>query len=749
MIEKIRQPGFSRINSSFIKTLRPSQLLPGFTAGFISGVITIIVEVSFAALIFDGDLSRFVANGIGFTLFGAFVVILISTFTSSIPGIIAFPQDTPAVLMALVAAGISSSMPQTATAEETYHTVVMSIVLTSLLCGGFFLTLGLFRLGRLIRFIPYPVIGGFLAGTGWLLAKGGLEVMTDISVSWSQLPFLFQTGVLIKWLPGLATAVVLLLLLRRSQHFMVMPLVIFTAMGLFYLLTWMTKTSVSEASSQGWLLTTFQHETLWRPISFSGITTVHWECIWGQLDNIGIILLISVISLLFNISGLELVAHEDVNLNRELKVAGIANLAAGIGGSHTAYHTLSLSTLGIKMGSNSRFVGLFAALLCGIALWFGASILIFFPKFVLGGLILFLGLSFIVEWVYDAWFKLSKVDYFLVLFIFVIIGLFGFLAGVGVGTLTAVIIFTVNYSRIKVVNRTLSEVTLRSNVDRPDHLRQLLRDRGPQVYILKLQGFIFFGTAHTLHQDVNSRVHDTTLPVVRYVVFDFRRVTGLDGSAEISFMKIVRLAHASNFQVIFTNLSPRFQRKLSRAFTGEPQTEVVRFFSDLDHGIEWCENQLLTSAQASLIEKPLSFQKLLQSIFLEQKQIEKLMRYLEKREVERGSFLIRQGERAEYLYFVESGEFAAQLELDGEEPIRLRTMHAGAIFGEIALYLNIPRSVSIIAAESSIVYQLSSDKLKRMEMEDPELAVTFQNYVIRLLAERLVDLNRTLEALSD
>jgi SulP family sulfate permease len=76
-------------------------------------------------------------------------------------------------------------------------------------------------------------------------------------------------------------------------------------------------------------------------------------------------------------------------------------------------------------------------------------------------------------------------------------------------------------------------------------------------------------------------------------------------------------------------------------------------------------------------------------------------------------------------------------------------MREGAMFGEIALYLNIPRSLSIVATKPSTVYQLSADALKKMEARDPELAMAFQKYVIRLLAERLVDLNRTLEALAD
>jgi len=734
---------------NFLKTIHRSQLLPGITAGLIAGIITIIVEISFAALIFDGNLSRFIASGIGFTIFGAFVVIIITTLTSSFPGIVAFPQDTPAVLLALVAAGISGSMPVATSAEETYFTVVAAIVLTSLLAGGFFLALGIFKLGRFIRFIPYPVIGGFLAGTGWLLFKGGLEVMTDTTITLPQLTFFFQINGLIKWLPGLVFAGILVITLRRYKHFTIMPAIVLVATGLFYIFIWLTNTSISEASSQGWLLGSFPEEKLWRPVSISILAKVHWESIWQQLHNIGIILIISAISLLLNVSGLELISQQDMDLNRELKVAGIANLVAGMGGSPVGYHTLSLSALGYKIGSNSRLVGLISATVCGIALWFGASIVSIFPKFVLGGLISFLGASFLMEWIYDTWFKLSKSDYFLVILILFVIGIFGFLAGVGIGILAAVLIFIVNYSRIKVINRALSGVTQQSNVDRPSYQRQFLREKGNQFYIIKLQGFIFFGTAHTLYQDVCKRIYDSRLPTLRYIIFDFRRVTGLDGSAEIAFIKILRLAHSNSVHLVFTNLSSNFQRKLRRAFSGEPSTQEIHFFPDTDHGVEWCEDQILMSEHAQMREEPQPLQKLLKSIFSQPGQVEKLMAYLEKKEVERGYCLIKQGEPAQHLYFIESGEFAAQLELQGEEPIRLRTMRAGAIFGEIALYLNIPRSLSIVATKSSCVYQLSITALKKMEKEDPRLAMAYQNYVIRLLAERLVDLNRTLEALSD
>jgi SulP family sulfate permease len=175
----------------------------------------------------------------------------------------------------------------------------------------------------------------------------------------------------------------------------------------------------------------------------------------------------------------------------------------------------------------------------------------------------------------------------------------------------------------------------------------------------------------------------------------------------------------------------------------------VFFLQDLDHGVEWCEEQILASHQGPLEDITPSLQAFLQSIFQRSDRVQKLMGYMEKNEVGPNRYLIRQGEAARHLYFIESGEFAAQLELQGEKPIRLRTMREGAIFGEIALYLDIPRSLSVVATKPSTVYQLSAEALANMSGRDPDLAVVFQNYVIRLLAERLVDLNRTLKALSD
>lgn len=139
--------------------------------------------------------------------------------TGSNPGTVMIPQDAPVAILAMIAAAIAGNLAASAPPDALFFTVVAVIALTSLLTGLCFFVLGTFQLGNLIRFIPYPVIGGFLAGTGWILLKGGMEVMTDMSLNAATAVAFFHSPLLLRWAPGLIFGFVVLLVLRRYSHF--------------------------------------------------------------------------------------------------------------------------------------------------------------------------------------------------------------------------------------------------------------------------------------------------------------------------------------------------------------------------------------------------------------------------------------------------------------------------------------------------------------------------------------------------
>ena len=262
-------------------------------------------------------------------LFGAFAVGIAIALTTSLPGMVGLPQDTPAAVMALVVGAIGVSM-QGDDPKATYATIVAAISLTSILTAIFFLLLGWFKASGFVRYIPYPVVGGFLAGTGYLLIMGAFGVMAEVSTI-SGLSRLLDNGELILWVPGVLFGVTLLILLRRFNHYLITPGALLIATALFYGYLWVAGIPVSEASSRGWLLGPFPSGGLYQPLTLSSLALIHWDAILQNIDKIATILVLSIIALLLNASALEVTVKKDVDLNRELLAAGWANLAGGVG----------------------------------------------------------------------------------------------------------------------------------------------------------------------------------------------------------------------------------------------------------------------------------------------------------------------------------------------------------------------------------------------------------------------------------
>ncbi len=457
-------------------------------------------------------------------------------------------------------------------------------------------------------------------------------------------------------------------------------------------------------------------------------------------------LIVSVIALLLNANGLELIIKKDVNLNRELITAGIGNLAAGLGGGIVGYHAISLSSLNHTASGGKRLVGLFTALLVGITVFLGAGYLSYAPKMVLGALLVFLGLSFLYDWVYQAWFKFPKSEFVIILTILLVIAFRGFLEGIALGLVMAIILFVVNYSQVKVVKQTLYGTTYRSRVTRSRSQWEILTARGDELCIFKLQGFIFFGTAISLFEQVRDLTRRTDSRPMRFAVLDFAQVTGLDSTALLSFNKLLDLAQEKSFTLVLTGLTGRASEQFEKGGF-QAQMEALQLFADLDHGIEWCENQILADAPVD-IEAESSLQAQLAAILPgEQTRIERLIGYLERKEIAPGEYLIRQGDAPDMMYFIESGQVTARLEAPGQKPVRLETMGGGRTIGELGFFLGVKRTAAVVADKPSVVYGISKDMLRQMEEIHPEEANTFHRIIIQLLGERTVHLIRSVDAL--
>jgi SulP family sulfate permease len=733
--------------SEVVRDLKSELLLPGFTSGLVVGVIEVIIAISFAALIFAGDLSSFVPAGIGLALVGTFLSSIFVALLTSLPGTVSGIQDAPAAILAVMSASILVSMPENATAQDTFITVLAVIALTTILCGLFFLGIGYFNLGGLVRFLPYSVVGGFLAGTGWLLVTGSITMMTGIAPTISDLSSLLHPEMLQLWLPGLVVAVIMMVILNRYNHYLLLPGSVIGAIVLFFLGIWILGYSISDVSNMGWLLGPFPEGNLLQSLSFSNAAQIRWDLVFSQTGGMVIILLLSVISLLLNASALELETKQDLDLNFELRAAGISNLFSGFFAGLVGFHQLGLSVMNQKLGARTRLVGVFAAFLCIAVLVAGTAIISYLPKFVLGGLLLFLGLDFLYEWVFQSWFKLPKSDFIVIILILVVIASVGFLEGVAVGIVAAIILFAINYSQVDIIKHELTVATFQSTIARPKLHKRLLRRYGKQVLILELQGYIFFGTANQLLEKIRGHINNYRDSHLCFLVVDFSQVTGIDSSVVVSFNKMMNLLLENDATIVLTGLSKKIRTFLEKSDVLQKGSDSFILLPDLDHGVEWCENALLESTGVLNRETQQSFQVQLNEFIGENGITARIMKYLELLDFPAGFKLIQQGDLPGSMFFLEQGVVTVQLEEPGKEPVRLNTLNSENLVGELGFYLGSKRNASVIAETPIKVYRLTSESIRSMESSDPEAAAAFHKFIVLIMADKLSHIMSTVETL--
>src|SRR5262245_54031107 len=194
----------------------------------------------------------------------------------------------------------------------------MTFVVT-LLTAGAFLALGAYRRGNLIRFIPYPVVGGFLAGIGWLLIKGGVYVASGVEPVWHEFGSLTEWPTLQQCLPGIGFGLLVFLATRIFKHPFVIPIAIVVGFAIFGLGLLISENSLQTAKSFGWLVYgPFDDPERWQPWTLRAITGADWSAVFGQWAGILAAVFVATIAILFNLSRRDLVLPLGVDTNLQL-----------------------------------------------------------------------------------------------------------------------------------------------------------------------------------------------------------------------------------------------------------------------------------------------------------------------------------------------------------------------------------------------------------------------------------------------
>jgi SulP family sulfate permease len=471
---------------------------------------------------------------------------------------------------------------------------------------------------------------------------------------------------------------------------------------------------------------------------------VNWPALTASSGNSLALMLVVVIVMLLNTTGVELATDTEADLDSELQYAGINNMLVGLLGGIISFTSLSRTLLNHQAGATSRIAGLVVSALLTLTLFFGTPLLMYLPRPVLGGMLIYLGLTLLHRWLIEAWYKLQAAEYALIWIILFTMGIFGFISGITTGVLIASLIFTIAYSRVGPVKQRLPGSEFGSNRSRTYQQERYLSAHGDQIQIIWLQGYLFFGTAQT----VLDQLRDPAMLETSFLVLDFSRVTGVDASALNNFSKLERLIAEKPTSLIYTAIPWEVRLRFEQEGIIRADDDGVNVFADVDHGLEWCEDQLLDSTGLlGSTYVPLATQ--LEEMFKKVEHVGLFMNYLEPYRAEQGEVIVSPGDAGDTIYFVEHGQVSVLSPVKSGEgkSRRISTLGPGTIFGEMSLYRGVPPMASVVADQPTRLYFLSRDNLQKLEQEHADIAAVFHQFIIRLLANRLSAYTHTVEHL--
>lgn len=701
---------------------RPS--IVGDVVGAVALVLySVTASVSFAALVFTGPVADGLPRGAATFLLASGLITVVLGVRTRFPLTFGVVQDTAGIVLVPAVAVVVSNG-----SDDPVRDIFVVLALSSLLTGAVLWAIGRAGLAGAARFMPTTVVAGFLAGTGWLLAKGGFDVMTGRSLELGDVGDLFGFDLAKFWLPGAALGLVIAVVpLIRRLPALVSSIATIVSMAAFVVVV-AVASSIDAVESDGWLLGPFPEGG---SVAFvnNELVDADWSAVASAGGQIGVVLILSVLGVLLNMSGIQVLLHKRIDLDAELRTVGVANMLVAPVGGLVGYHGLGDSALAHRLGVRARWVPVAVGLSTAAFAFVGGDLLAFLPKFAAGGLLIGAGSGLLIEWLRELRSTAALSDRLVSVVILLVICFVGILEGIVVGIVAACVFFVIRYSRIDAVRMVSSGRERRSVVERSQDEADRLDESAGRMAVYELHGSLFFGSVSGVASTIRERLARTSAPL-DVVVIDFERVADIDSSAFAALAELAEDVDGTDALLVWSGLDLSALVALKRIGAAATVTTM----EDLDSALEFAEDHLLASnvaAPEAVPEASVSYS-------------DELLGWFGTRVHAAGDVIMSEGDDSDELVVVVSGSVhVSRHDRNGRE-LRLRTLRQGAIVGEIGFLTHEARTATVTAETDVELRVLTADAHQRLRGEHPDLVIELYDRVLRSTADRAAAIHRSL-----
>jgi len=636
--------------------------------------------------------------------------------------------------------------------------VIVSLALVGLLSGLLQAVYGALGGGRLIKYIPYPVVTGYMSGVGLLILLKQIVPFLGLAKSAEPLAGLISPGAW-QW-PAVFVALVTVATTVAAPRFTkkIPAAILGLAAGIAaHLAAGLLRPQLLELEAN--------------PFIIGAISTSPAAVLDSLVSNFGALRLLGkqeiymllgpalTLSVLLSIDTLKTCVVTDSlvrsrhDSNRELRGQGAGNIASALLGGMPGAGTLGATMVSLASGGKTRYAGILeGALALVAALALGAAIGRI-PLAALAGILAVVGARMIDRSsVRLAMRRSTMLDFAVILSVTGTALAVDLIAAAGVGIALSILLFIREQMNITVVRRKATGAEMSSKQQRLPKEREVLAARGAETLIVELQGSLFFGTTDQLFSEIEAEMRSC-----RRLILDMRRVTSVDFTAVHMLEQVGEMLRERGGTLVFSHLPQSLPtgQDLLTYFKHLGLTHHQgggRVFETLHDALEWAEDRALDEAD---IERPAAGELLdLSEIeFLRETDpasLAGLRAVFKELRVEAGKpVFLRKGEGNE-LFLIRRGRVRIVLPLKGtHRQHHLAVFGPGDFFGEVAFLARTPRTADAIALSDTDLYVIGRDAFDVISRRDPAISAAFFQRLSTVEALRLRDADRELRRLQD
>ena len=413
--------------------------------GLINATIVLPVLMSFASIIYREQVFQpYMPVLIKLTVVSGIVhQICFSTF-SGLPFAVGQVQDAGLIFLSSMATTIAQHCQQQQQQQQSNNnnneiinsdaallaTVTVCLSLSTAVLGLGLMLIGQGGLAQYVQLLPTSVVGGYLAFIGWFCGMAGVGLMAGQS---SDVVEMIHTGSWVFVLPGVLGGCLIYGAVRWLRHMAVLPVSILTLLGLFYAVVWMTGSSITQVTEQGWIRAMDQEPHWTSTWDYLRLDLVDWSVLPKLvLTELSMIFVVAMSSSL-DVAAIELELQRPLDYNGELKMVGLSNLVSGLTGGYTGSYIFSQSIFSLRAGITSRAAGYVLAAAQAVFFALPFPIMAYIPNFFFGSLLSMICVDLLYEWLWDVRHKVTPVEYMVCLVTFAAIQVVGVEFGILLG----------------------------------------------------------------------------------------------------------------------------------------------------------------------------------------------------------------------------------------------------------------------------------------------------------------------------